>query len=287
MSPTAEQRVCTSSGPIDHRWNPARPEEHDERLSASSNDSLRHRGSGGRLMGWFSSGPRSFPVTSYGYQPLPNATAHGWVCVDQNCRASVHMTERGWTERDVLRRWPQVCDQCGSAADPTLDPPWDHQAEGVELQWSLRNLPDEFGITARRWLEWQLTDAYQAGDVARARHHQAELLEAARRKTDVSPGYELFRGVWEAVGAGDLESAAMLLTYWVSATDTTDVETNNSNRTNARQVMDLASRFFGVPGAASHPSAAAIREGCLTIAQDAFPVLMPDQQNFITQLARG
>jgi hypothetical protein len=264
-----------------------RPEEHHERLSALSDDHPRRRRSGGRLMGWFISRPRSFPMTSYGYIPPPNATAHGWVCVDQNCRASVHMAERGWTERDVLRRWSQVCAQCGSAADPNFDAPWDHHAEGVELQWSLRNLPDEYGITARRWLEWQLTDAYHAGDVARARRHQQELLNAARLKTDVSPGYELYRGVWEAVGAGDLDSAAMLLTYWISASDTTDVETNNSNRTNARQLMDLASRFLTLPGAISHPSAVVIREGCLTIAQHAFPILMPDQQNFVTRLAQG
>lgn len=241
-------------------------------------------------MGLF--GPKPFPSTSYGYHPPAQATAHGWVCSNWDCRASVHKDDLGMTARDIAKRWPLGCSQCGSPADPNFDEPWQHQAEGVELQWTVRNRPGEAGgFYEGKWLEWQLKDAYLRGDRPTATRLQGEILDRARSYQEANPagqpGYSFFIPVWEAVGAGDLDSAAGHLIYWLSVSRTDDVENDNTNRTNARQVVDLATRFLKAPGGSSHPRAAEVRQGCLRVAEGAYQVLMPEQQTAIQQIARG
>ena len=62
-------------------------------------------------MSFFNRTPQ-LPLTTYGYQPPPEATAHGWSCPSEDC---------GVTEHEQVRKWPKRCTNCGSLADPVFD----------------------------------------------------------------------------------------------------------------------------------------------------------------------
>jgi hypothetical protein len=241
-------------------------------------------------MGLF--GPKPFPTTSYGYTPPSAATAHGWVCANWDCRASVHKNDVGVSSREIAKKWPLACAQCGSTADPLFDEPWKHEAEGLELQWILRTRPGETGgFYEGRWMEWQLKDAYLRSDRAAASRLHGEILARIRANQqsnpESQPGSSLFIPIGEAIAAADLDNAADYFAFWFAVSQTDDVENHNGNRTNSRQVVDLASRFLGAPGGGTHPRAAEVRRGCLRIAEGAYQVLLPHQQAAVQQMARG
>jgi hypothetical protein len=228
-------------------------------------------------------GPRSLPPTSYGYRPPPDATAHGWICANPECRCSRHET---------VRRWPRPCDVCGTAADPQLDPPWEHEAAGAELRWRLAQDPDGGGgFYQDQWEVWQFKDAIVRGDAAaisraraRARTYTANKLATS---TWWQPDGVFFYLVWAALEAGDAGGAAGDVVYWLSVSSSADAEDNNSVRTNCRQVIDMAARVLAAPGAASTAQATEIRQGCVKLAEGCYPVLNREQQTAVMQMARS
>ncbi|MGY1802960.1 hypothetical protein ACI78T_06740 [Blastococcus sp. SYSU D00922] len=233
-------------------------------------------------MSWFRSTSTSLPRTSYGYLPPPGATAHGWICPDQDC---------GIGEHEPVRRWPKACPSCGTAADPQLDPPWKHDAEGVELQWILRNDPGRGGgYHQDQWLVWQFRDAVLRRDpaaVSEARARVRTAIEAGTYARFSGPGSILFHLVWIGLENGDPDGVADDLCFWLAHSAGEDAETDNGVRTNVRQVIDLAARFVGARDGAAHPRAPEIRRGCLRLAEGAFSVLNRDQQQAVTQMTRA
>lgn len=231
-------------------------------------------------MGLF--GSKQLPSTSYGYRPPPEATAKGWVCTNPDC---------GNSEHEYVRRWPKACTTCGSNTDPLFQPPWEHDAEGVELRWILQNDPERGGGFYRdRWPVWQFKDAAGRGDrAAMARARTDARSHATQRMATASwwgPGAVYFQLVWIALQVHDLDGAADDLCEWLKVSSADDVENNNTNRTNCRQVIDSASRFLAEPGGLSHPRAPEIRRGCLQLAEGAYPILNRDLQNAIAMMSR-
>lgn len=231
-------------------------------------------------MGLF--GPKLIPKTSYGYQPPPGATSHGWKCTNSDCRISNH---------EVVRRWPKACSGCGSPTDPLFDEPWEHEAEGIELQWTILHDPErDGGLTQDYWEVWQFKDALLRGDRAGI----AQARESAQRYTrnklsTVSwwfPGNVYFHYTWYGLKARDLAGTADDLLFWTSVSSVEDVENNNSNRTNARQVVDQADQFFQA-GGASQPKAAQIIQGVQKIAEAAWPILNYPQQDAVKRMTRN
>lgn len=190
-----------------------------------------------------------------------------------------------------MRRWPKPCPACGIPTDPLFDEPWSHEAEGAELQWILRNDPERgAGFYRDQWEEWQFKHAVLCGDrpaVAACRVRVRSY--AARRLADDwwGPGNVYFGFVWTALAVGDLDGAASDLTYWLSISTADDVENSNARRMNCRQVIDMATRFLATPGAAAHPGAPQIRQGCLKLAEDAYQVLTAQQQDAVARMARA
>lgn len=230
-------------------------------------------------MGFFK--PKPLPPTSYGYAPPAGATAHGWHCANLDCGASDH---------EVVRRWPKPCPQCGSPTDPLFDEPWKHEAEGVELQWLLRNHPDRGGgFHQDQWQIWQFKDAILRGDRGKASEARANArnyaVERMERDSWWAAGDIFFLFVWYDLEARDLDWAADDLLFWLGVSSTDDVENNNSNRTNSRQVIDSTMRFLDA-GGASHPKAPEVRQACLKIAEAAYQILNQEQQDAVSRMAR-
>ena len=226
--------------------------------------------------------PKSLPATSYGYLPPQAATAHGWSCTNFDCSVSEH---------EPVRRWPKPCAQCGAPTDPLFDEPWKHDAYGIELQWLLRNHPDRGGgFHQDQWQIWQFEDALRRGDRAAASQARdsARAYADERRQRDSwwGPGDIVFHLVWHDLEARDLGWAADDLIYWLSVSSAEDVENNNGNRTNCRQVIDMTARFLAA-GGSEHPRMPEIKSQCLKIAEGAFQVLNREQQAVVSQLARA
>jgi hypothetical protein len=228
-------------------------------------------------------GRKPLPVTSYGYQPPPEATAKGWVCTNSDC---------GVSEHEPVKRWPKACNSCGSSTDPLFNQPWEHDAEGIELQWILHNDPKRGGgFHQDRWEVWQFRDAALRGDNAgmsrarvRVRSYAADRMA---RDSWWGPGDVFFFFVWIGLQVDDLNGAADDLCHWLSLSSSEDVENDNTNRTNCRQVIDSAARFLAAPGGGTHPRAPEIRQGCVKLAEGAYQVLNRDQQNAVTIMARA
>lgn len=226
--------------------------------------------------------PKQLPRASYGYQAPLGATAHGWCCTNYDCSTSDH---------EVVRRWPFPCRLCGSLTDPLFDEPWAHEARGVELDWLQRNVPERGGgFYQDAWIVWSYTDAVLRGNGDDA--HQARVRarrHASERTAEAwwSPGSVFYPMVLDELNHGDLDAAGDDLSYWLSISTSVDVETDNSHRTNCRQVIDMAIRFLSAEGVTHHRTSDRIRSGCLRLAEGAFPVLSRELQAGVTRLARS
>jgi hypothetical protein len=225
---------------------------------------------------------QQIPRTSYGYQPPPGSTAHGWACTVYECGRSDHQ---------VVKRWPFACVGCGGPTDPLFNEPWAHEARGVELQYILTHYPDrDGGFSEKQWPIWQYTDATLHNDsegAARARASARSLDAKLSQDSWWIPGDLYYQLVWAELAANHIDGAAEDLVHWLSLSVPDDVENNNSNRTNCRQVVDMVIRFFANPGTEEHPLAPQIRTACLDIGAAAFPVLNNELQAGINRLARS
>ena len=225
---------------------------------------------------------KQIPPTSYGYQAPPGATTHGWSCTNRDCSHSEH---------EPVRRWPHPCSSCGSPTDPLFDEPWAHDGRGVELQYNLANFPDrDGGFSAMEWPTWEYKEATRRGDVQGAQKGRldARAVEEVRSADSWwNPGFLYFQMVWWELDAGDLDSAAEDLVHWLSITRTDDVENDNTNRTNSRQVIDMSIRFFDAPGGTMHPQAPQIKAAALEVAAAAYSVLSADVQDGVNRLSRS
>jgi hypothetical protein len=201
---------------------------------------------------------RPLPRTSYGYQPPPQATAHGWRCANQYCGAPV-------------RRWPRRCRECGWPADPEFDHPWAHDALGAELSWRVRHdLRGGAGIAQERLIGWRLKDALLRRDqpaaaVARRAMHA---YIGTRQAIDGwwNPGFLLGLAVFDAIELGDLDGAAVDLCRWLDVFAGDRGEENRGLLANARSVMNAGVAFLAAPGGEGHSRATEIRKGCLRVA---------------------
>jgi hypothetical protein len=221
------------------------------------------------------------PVTSYGYQPPPGAVPMRWACLDRDC---------GVVGDEPPRRWPFPCERCGGQTDPVLAEPWAHEARGVELRYLLAHDVQDGGFTEFQLLLWQFKEALRTGDTNAASRARADFRVLDKKRRSESdmwiPGYGYFSLVWDALEAGDLDSAADDLVHWFDVSSSEDVENHNSRRTNCRQAIDSALRFFGKPGGERHPQAAVIRQKCLDLAGGSYEVLSHDLQTGVRRLSR-
>jgi hypothetical protein len=228
-------------------------------------------------------GPKQLPTTSYGYRPPPDATAKGWVCTSIDC---------GVSEHEYVRRWPKACTMCGSNTDPLFELPWEHDAEGIQLQWILHKDPERGGGFYRdQWAVWQFKDAALRGDRTAMASARADARSYATQRMATAswwgPGNVYLHLVWVALQVHDLDGAADDLCRWLNASSANDVENNNTNRTNCRQVIDSVRRFLAEPGGAAHPRFAEIRRRCLELAEGAYPILNRDLQNTVAMMAHS
>lgn len=230
-------------------------------------------------------GPKPLPLTSYGYTPPRGATAKGWRCTNrQDC---------GTGDDVPPTRWPVRCPQCGWPCDPTFDEPWAHEAKGVELNWQIRNDSDEYGrkFAAEQLLSWRLKDALLRRDAAEASTARSALHDYVRQQVSqggyFNPGFTLFDAVWAGIGAEDLDGAADDLCFWANLPTREDSASDSEIRSNASQLISLTSRFFAVPGAAAHPRAAQIRQGCLRVAASCYSDLGRNIQGQVDELSRA
>jgi hypothetical protein len=202
---------------------------------------------------------RPLPRTSYGYQPPPQATAHGWRCANQNCGAAV-------------RRWPRRCRLCGWSADPEFDEPWAHVALGVELSWRIRHFPRSGGgIPEERLIEWHLKDALlrRNGPAAAAAREAMRAYIRSRQAEDSwwNPCLLLGLAVFDAIDLGDLDGAADDLCFWLEVfVDDRTADGLPSSLASAKSVMNAGVAFLAAPGGEEHPRADEIRKGCLRVA---------------------
>ena len=201
---------------------------------------------------------RPLPRTSYGYQPPPQASAHGWRCANQDCGAPV-------------RRWPRRCRSCGWPADPEFDEPWAHDALGAELSWLVRhNSRRGARISQERLVEWRLKDALLRRDppaVAAARGAMHDYIRSRQAEDGWwNPGFLLGLAVFDAIELGDLDGAAGDLCRWLGVFAGDRAEEDRGLLANAKSVMNAGVAFLAAPGGEDHPRAAEIRKRCLRVA---------------------
>ena len=223
------------------------------------------------------------PATSYDYKPPTGATQHGWKCTD----AAVC----GRSEHEFVRGWPHRCPDCGSPTDPLLDEPWSHEADGVELQHILRTNQEAYGgFHGDRWPVWLLEDACRRGDgpaIAAARQACQERADRRQVETWWGPGSVYFHVIWTELKFNRLDDAAADLLTWLGRSSSENADTNNTNRTNCRQVIDMSARFLQAPGGASHPTAAEIQRRCVVLATECYKELNTEQQAQVTAMAQS
>jgi hypothetical protein len=228
-------------------------------------------------------GPRPLPLTSYGYQPPREATARGWTCTNrENCG----------TGGDIVpSRWPIRCPQCGWPCDPLFNPPWQHEALGVELGWQASHDPSEYGrrFAAERLLAWRLEEALRQRDAAAMAAARGRLRDyvggQVRAGAYWSPGFTLAAAVTAGLAARDLDGAADDLCFWLGLATGEGAETDHAVSTNAKTVISAVTSFLAAPGGDTHPRAAEIRAGCLRVAAGCYSELGRPQQDAITRMA--
>jgi hypothetical protein len=198
-------------------------------------------------VGIFGKRQAPLPMTSDGYMPPPEATAHGWKCPNPECSTG---------GEGAPRRWPFPCPSCGTATDPDFDEPWANEAKGPWLKGQVEQAEAEAAsggwkggvpfwkseLESWTYQEAQSTGSREAAHAAQIRLHE---LIARARVDDPSFFGGMARGkvVLSAISANDPESGAFELRDWLAAVPTGNVDDNNDERTNVRQVIMCITRF--------------------------------------------
>lgn len=190
------------------------------------------------------------PVTSYGYQAPAGATVDGWRCPADGC---------GVGGDAAPRRWPFRCTNCGTAADPTFDEPWAHDARGPWLRHQLRSSrPQLRHIWEGQLHGWLYRDALQAGDRSAAEHARSDAHRFVDRHAEdesTIAGNVHFPIVSDSLQHGLLDEAADELGFWSARAVTDGVEDDDTRRTDCRQLLASMLAFLEHPGGPAHPSA--------------------------------
>lgn len=213
------------------------------------------------------------PRTSYGYLPPPEATACGWRCPGDEC---------GHTGSPAPRRWPYRCTECGVPADPILDPPWSHAAEGHELRYKLAGAGDrsQRPFDEAKLAVWLYKDALLRGNKLEA----ANVRGAYRRRSSaihpIAFRFGTFLMVQTAIELDDLDAVAEEILAWYPLVETIDLENDNERRTVARQFVAACIDFLSCSKSIGHPQEQAVQELMRDVGGRAEDVLT-------TQHARG
>ena len=230
-------------------------------------------------------GPKPLPLTSYGYAPPRGAAVKGWACTNrENC---------GTGDDYPPARWPVRCPQCGWPCDPTFNEPWAHEAKGIELNWQVCNDPNEYSreIAAQQLLAWRLKDALRRRNPAEAAAARAATRDYVQRRVSgggyFNPGFTLFDAVWDGIEAVDMDGAADDLCFWGNLPAREGASNDSDVRSNASQLISLASKFFAAPGGSAHPRAAEIRQGALRVVAPCYSDLSRDIQDKVNELSRA
>jgi hypothetical protein len=228
--------------------------------------------------------PAPLPPTSYGYRPPRAATASGWTCTNRNgC---------GQSDNRRVRRWPARCPSCGWPADPLFDPPWEHDALGVDLKWQIEHDTNEYDlqIARERLIAWLLNDARLRGDAAGVAAARTALHRYVAQQVKEgnwwNPSFTLAQAVHEGIDAGDFDGTAQDLCFWLGISTGENAAKENDIRANARSAISSGAAFLGAPAGVASRHAPEIRAGCLRIAEGAFPELNRELQAAIMQMAR-
>lgn len=217
--------------------------------------------------------------TSYGYLPPGGAVVWGWHCSSREC---------GHTEDEVPPRgWPFRCPRCRAPTDPAFAEPWKHEARGVEIRYLLAKGVDDGGFTANELYLWRHAEALRTGDAAGARAARREFRDSLQDDDDgFLRGFGYFSLVHASLEVGDLDAAAEDLLDWTAGVAREGQEGDAVGSHSYKQVVSSAIDFLDAPGAASHPRAGAIREGCIGLAEIVYPELPTDHQSRIVQMGR-
>lgn len=216
------------------------------------------------------------PMTSYGYQPPAEATAHGWCCPNPDC---------GVSEHEVVHRWPKPCPECGTNTDPLFDPPWDHDAEPLKLAWQRDRAT---GSTKDFWqallIAWHYKDALLHGRPAVAedvRRLATEFLDS-REKPDYMTRADLHaRIIWAALEYDHLDAAANQLALWMRRSVFDRVDDDANQRAEVRMLLDAQLRYLRHPGSQWHAGHEFIKVQAREVASVGRNVLTGDHLNYM------
>lgn len=192
---------------------------------------------------------KAIPVTSYGYMPPVEATACGWECSNLDCAR---------TETEAVRKWPLLCTDCRSPADPLFDEPWSHDAEPIRLRWRIGRV-DGYSRTLyqAQLLVWHYKDALMDSDESRLAEARQDARKFIAENVSESqyfiPGGVLYPFVHLSLQCLLFDEAVEDLLYWNSISVADEVESDNTQRTNVRQLLASCQSFLAHPGARLHP----------------------------------
>ncbi|WP_448619529.1 hypothetical protein [Geodermatophilus sp. URMC 65] len=162
-----------------------------------------------------------------------------------------------------------------------MDEPWAHDAEPLRLQWEMaRARPGAREFHQSQLLIWHYKDALRRGDSQAAARAQQAVRAFVEQQSAASryfiPGNVHLLVVWQALDHDRLDDAAGELTYWLTHIRTDDVEDDNAQRTNARQLLSCQLRFLKHPASGQHPSTPAIKSAARRLADKIEQVLTAD-----------
>jgi hypothetical protein len=212
---------------------------------------------------------RRLPVTTYGYEPPPGATARGWRCADEQC---------GTGGDEVPRRWPFRCTACGAPADPEFDDPWAHDARGPWLRTQLAAAEQDRlrAFWESELIGWRYREALRVGDQDTAEATRADAHHFMSGMAGEAQSSLLFHIVHDSLHHNLLDAAAEDLGFWRVRTVTDGVDHDNARRTNCRQLLSEMLNFLEHPQAAQHPAAPGLRSAASELRDTIRDVLTVD-----------
>jgi hypothetical protein len=210
------------------------------------------------------------PRTSYGYLAPSGARARGWACRNDGCRVGDDVPPT---------RWPAACPECGGRVDPTFEEPWAHDARRLELRHDLAGGNEYERSVAEVELQvWAYEDAWRRGDRAAAANAWSEF----RRIRDREGPYGFWIGaghrqlVASAVRHGDVDEAFREVLEQYPGIDTSNVEDDNTTRTQARGFVSSCIEVLGSAASVGHPLEAELDHKMRDVAQRIEGVMMSD-----------